>query len=201
MNQLLSQLGIDWRLLIAQLVNFAILFWVLRRFAVGPIMNILKQRQEQIERSENMVKQIEADRAAMAQAHEEVLAHARQESAEIIKQAQAAARESQDKILAEAQARADEMYEQTRSSLAEERAKLVGEVKRDVAGLVLAAVERSVGDVADDELNQRLTRQAVKLVQAEDPDNEYEAGRGARPKPAHPGGAAPQRKRHPVGVR
>ena len=38
MSELLSKLGIDWRLLIAQLINFLILLFVLRRFAYKPIL-------------------------------------------------------------------------------------------------------------------------------------------------------------------
>ena len=37
--QLISTFGVDWKLLIAQLINFFVLFFVLKRYAYGPIVN------------------------------------------------------------------------------------------------------------------------------------------------------------------
>ena len=59
MSQLISQLGINWKLLIAQAVNFAILLVLLRMFVYGPLMNMLHERRRRIE--EGLEKAKEAD--------------------------------------------------------------------------------------------------------------------------------------------
>ncbi|MBI2483511.1 F0F1 ATP synthase subunit B [Candidatus Uhrbacteria bacterium] len=48
MDELLHKLGIDWRLLIAQLVNFVVLFLVLRRFLYRPVLEMLARRSQHI---------------------------------------------------------------------------------------------------------------------------------------------------------
>ena len=54
-----TQLGIDWKLLLSQVVNFALLLIILRFFVYKPILNMLKKRQEKIE--EGLAKSEEAD--------------------------------------------------------------------------------------------------------------------------------------------
>ena len=44
MEELIKNFGIDWKLLVAQVVNFAILFFLLKKFAYGPVLAILRKR-------------------------------------------------------------------------------------------------------------------------------------------------------------
>jgi F-type H+-transporting ATPase subunit b len=59
MSQLLSQLGIDWRLLISQAVNFFLLLIVLWIFVYKPLLKVLHERRQKIE--EGIMKSKEAD--------------------------------------------------------------------------------------------------------------------------------------------
>jgi F-type H+-transporting ATPase subunit b len=52
-------LEIDWKVFIGQLINFAILFFLLKQFVYGPFMAMLKKRREKIEEGVN--KSIEAE--------------------------------------------------------------------------------------------------------------------------------------------
>ena len=47
---MLTKLGIDWRLFIAQLVNFLILFAVLRIFAWKPLVTALEDRRKRVKK-------------------------------------------------------------------------------------------------------------------------------------------------------
>lgn len=52
-------LTIDWKVLIGQLINFAILFFVLKKFAYGPFLDLMKKRREEIEKGINKAKEAE----------------------------------------------------------------------------------------------------------------------------------------------
>ena len=73
MSELFSKLGIDWRLLVAQLANFLILLFVLRRFAYKPLLKLLEERKQRI-----------ADGLANAQKAKSNLEEAEKERQEII---------------------------------------------------------------------------------------------------------------------
>jgi F-type H+-transporting ATPase subunit b len=52
-------LTIDWKVLIGQIVNFAILFFVLKKFAYAPFLEIMKKRRDEIEKGVNKSKEAE----------------------------------------------------------------------------------------------------------------------------------------------
>src|ERR1700678_2255452 len=60
MSQLLSQLGIDWHLLLSQVINFFLLLLVLWYFIYKPLLKLLHDRKDKIE--QGIVKAEEADR-------------------------------------------------------------------------------------------------------------------------------------------
>ena len=51
---------IDWKILVGQIINFAILFFVLKAFVYKPFLNLMKARRDKIEDGVN--KTIEADK-------------------------------------------------------------------------------------------------------------------------------------------
>lgn len=59
MQELFSQLGIDWKLLLSQAVNFGLLLTALRLFAYKPLLALMRERRERIE--EGLTKADEAD--------------------------------------------------------------------------------------------------------------------------------------------
>ncbi len=48
MEDLISKLGIEWKLLLAQIVNFVILFLVLKKFLYKPLLNFMNNRRQKI---------------------------------------------------------------------------------------------------------------------------------------------------------
>ncbi len=57
--EILGKIGFDWQVALANLVNFLIIFFILKKFAFKPIQKILKERQDKI--SQGLVKAQEAD--------------------------------------------------------------------------------------------------------------------------------------------
>src|ERR1700721_338643 len=84
-----EQFGVYWPNLIAQVILFAIVYWVLKRFAFKPVIAMLEERRRRIEEgqlnAENIKKQL-----AVAQAkYEEILARANAEAQRLIEEVRA----------------------------------------------------------------------------------------------------------------
>ncbi len=60
--QIFSTLGIDWKLLLAQLINFAILIGVLGYFVYTPILRLLDERRERVKKAMDDARHIEQQR-------------------------------------------------------------------------------------------------------------------------------------------
>jgi F-type H+-transporting ATPase subunit b len=157
-------LGLDFRLFIAQLINFVIVLLVLWKWVFGPIGKRLEERAAKIEQSER-------DSADIAAKHREAeefrlaeIEKARDQAADIIKQAQKHAEDAKQKIMVEARVSSEKLIEQTKAQLQSEKEKLIGEVREEAANMVVLAVERIVGQRLDDKKDKELIQQSLEKV-------------------------------------
>ncbi|MBI4034011.1 MAG: F0F1 ATP synthase subunit B [Candidatus Brennerbacteria bacterium] len=164
MLELIHNLGIDWKVLIAQIVNFAILLFVLKAFAYKPILKVLNDRRKRIEEAIKRSKSVDKRMAEIEALKEEVLSKARRESQEIIKKAEEAAVRAKESILKEAHVTRDMLMAETEKKIQAEREKIFQEAKKEIANLIYTAVERTVGDLVDEKLKTKMAEDALKFV-------------------------------------
>ncbi len=142
MNALLAAFGIDWRLLLINLLNFGLLLAALWYFLYKPLTTMLEaRRQRMIEgvrnaaEADRRIEEIEASRAdMMAKAgrdSDEVLALARKSGVEKQRELVAQGEASQSAMLKEAEAQAKEMKNQA-----------ITESKQEVAKLIVLGMEK-----------------------------------------------------------
>jgi F-type H+-transporting ATPase subunit b len=155
----LSALGIDWKLLLAQGVNFLVLLYILKRFAYKPMLDHLEQRTARIERG---LRDAEAAKIRLEEAaakEEAILGKAREAAKQIVADAEIAAEKRGEKIVAEVEKKAASLLEEAKKHAEQERDSLFREAKNEIAGLVLAATEKvlqeKLAGSTDEELAKR----------------------------------------------
>ncbi|QQS15446.1 MAG: F0F1 ATP synthase subunit B [Candidatus Moraniibacteriota bacterium] len=160
----LSKLGIDWKLLVAQVINFLVLLWVLRKFAYRPMLEFLEKRAKHIESGLRDAKRATEKLSEIEAKEREVLEEARKESAAIVARARESAEKIADKVMAESREESERILVETRKKLEAERESVRVEMKRELVGLVLLATEKVLAEKlnrADDEV---LIRKAVEKL-------------------------------------
>src|SRR5580698_6930849 len=90
----LGALGIDGKAFIIQLVTFLLAFWVLKRWAFGPIVRLMDQRRQTIEDGVSLGEQMRKDKAELDAKVTDELANARSQADGIIAEAHEAARDT-----------------------------------------------------------------------------------------------------------
>lgn len=155
----LTKLGIDWKLLLAQAVNFLVLLWVLKRYAYGPILRALEARTKRIEQG---LRDATASKERLSAVHEEgkqIVAVAREEAREILLRSEETAKKRDASMLSETKAKIDRMIAETDAHLAEKQATLLREAKAEIAEVVLLATKRILNErvtvSVDEELVER----------------------------------------------
>jgi F-type H+-transporting ATPase subunit b len=135
---LFEALGIDWKLLILQIVAFLVLVWALRKFVYPVLIKSIDERQATIDKS---LQDAKATHDALEQAEtrvDELLANARkeadgivsrsqQEAAAMVAEAEERARERSERIVADARVQIDADISAARRALKQETAKLVAQ--------------------------------------------------------------------------
>ena len=136
-GDLMSALGIDWRLLILQIVAFLLLVWLLGKFVYPWLMKSVDERQKNIEeaaraakKAQDMAMETQSETADMlAQARREaseIVATAKLEAAELASTSETRARTTAEKIVADAQAQLSKDIDKARRELHDETLQLVG---------------------------------------------------------------------------
>src|SRR6267154_3249747 len=137
-----EQFGVYWPNLIAQVVLFAIVYWVLKRFAFKPVIAMLEERRRRIEEgqinAENIKKQL-----AVAQAkYEEILAKANAEAQRLIEEVRLSGERLSEQKRQQAMSEAEQIITKAREAIEQERERTMVELKHDFGRLVVEATTK-----------------------------------------------------------
>jgi F-type H+-transporting ATPase subunit b len=163
----LSLLGINWKLFIAQLINFSIIVFVLWRWVFRPVTAALTARTKKIEESLEQAKKIQEEKDALVEHKRQELIRSQEEYEKIVAEAQSQAGKQKQEILAEAGVQSEKMIKAAESRIASEREKMLFEVKEELAGLVIEATEKVIAQKLDPKKDMQLIKESLKTARKE----------------------------------
>ena len=138
--EILNEFGIDWRLLAAQIVNFAILLFILKKILYKPILKMLEERRERIAQAEKNADDIEKRLEKIESEREKTIETASKEAMKILEDAT----KTSSQIIEEAHTKASEdinlMIEKAKDQIAQDRDKMREEIRSELADLVASAM-------------------------------------------------------------
>lgn len=157
-----AALGLDGRLLTAQIVNFVVVLLVLRHFVYRPLLNMLEERRRKIEEAEKRAIDITDRYNQLEQDEAKCLEQAKRESSAILEQAKAGADRLTDERMALAEQAAARLVAETKEQIARERESMITEAKKELGVIVLMATERLVRRKLDWETEKEMVEEAIK---------------------------------------
>jgi F-type H+-transporting ATPase subunit b len=163
---MLETLGIQWPKLIAQFVNFAIVLFVLWKFAYKPIFNMLEFRRDRIKESLDNADKIKAELAKTEVAQREILDRANVQANKFIEEARAAAAVVREQEMQKAIAAAEQIIANARQATAQDHAKMLADLKREVGRLVVQTTVTVTGKVLTPDDQKRLAEEAARQLKA-----------------------------------
>ena len=160
--ELLDKLGIDWRLLIAQLINFLILVLILYKFLYKPVLKMLDGRKEKIEKGLRDAEQlgVELEKTKELQAAE--IQKAKQEAREIIEEADKRAEAAGAETKLKTKAEVEKLISAAKSQIINEKEKMMSEIKKEAIELILLTAEKVVGKTIDTKAQKNLIEETLK---------------------------------------
>lgn len=160
----IAALGIEPLAILAQAGTFLLLFWVVKRFALGKIAATLEQRRQTIDNGIRLGQKMEVEEAKLEERIEaelrktrakadQIVADARKEGAEAIKAAEEQAIQKVDQMLADAHAKIDDDMVRARKAL-----------EKDILVLVAEATEVIIEEKLDAKKDESLISRALASV-------------------------------------
>ncbi len=165
MGDLITKLGIDWKLLLANALTFFLVLWILRKFAYGPIMDVLDKRQKSIGEGLDAAQRSKEELAAIQQDKQDVLKEAKSEALAIVTEAKKQGEAMRQKLADQAAAETSASLERTKALLERERVDMVRKAKTELADLVVAATEKVLDRTLETKDKNKLNAEAVTALQ------------------------------------
>ena len=162
----LGKIGFDWRVALANLVNFLIIFWLLKRYAFKPIAAILRKRQHTINEgldnalaAESKLEQAEAEAKG-------VITSARKEAQDITKGAKARGDELIAQAENEAKVRGQALLADAEALIKSQQGKAEEKIKSDAAQFVVSGLEKILKKTLTPAHQTEIIKQATAELKA-----------------------------------
>jgi F-type H+-transporting ATPase subunit b len=148
-------------LMIWTLVFFFITFWVLKRYAFGPIQKVIDDRRERIRQSLEEADHAREEARRLLEEHRKLIADARGDADRILAEARRVGDAQRERVREETEADRQRRLEDTKRQIQAETQRALEQIRSEVAELSLIAAEKVTGKVLDASDNNRLISEAV----------------------------------------
>jgi len=165
-NDTTQRFGVDWGHFGAQCISFAIVAFLLHRYAYKPILTVLAERQQRIKQSLDNAEKIKQDLAKAESNVHEMMVKAGQEASKLIEEARAAAAKVQEQETQKAIAAAQAIVDKARQATEAEHTRMLAELRREVGRLVVETTAKVTGKVLTLDDQKRLAEETNRELAA-----------------------------------
>ncbi len=158
----LNTVGFDWPKLLAQIIVFATVYLILKKYAFGPVISVLEERRRRIAESEANYERIKQQLADAEIRHKEIVEKAAAEAQRLINEARDAGAALSERKKQEAISEAARIVEKAKEATALEHEKMVAELRAEIGRLVVETTGRVVGRILTPDDQKRLSEDAVR---------------------------------------
>jgi F-type H+-transporting ATPase subunit b len=148
-------------LMIWTVICFAIAFFVLRRYAFGPVQRIIDERRKRIREALEEADNARAEARRLLEEHRAMMQQARGDAEQILAEARRVADAQRERLKDELESERQRRIEETTKQIEAETRRALELIRAEVAELTLMATSRVTGKVLTDEDHRRLIQEAI----------------------------------------
>ncbi|BDH60623.1 ATP F0F1 synthase subunit B [Ureibacillus massiliensis 4400831 = CIP 108448 = CCUG 49529] len=146
---------------LATVIIFAVLMLLLKKFAWGPLMGIMKQREELVSSEIDAAENARKEAAALLEEHKALLKEARTEAQTIIESAKKQGDAQREEIISAARAEANRLKDSAVREIETEKEKAIAAVREEVVSLSVLAASKVLGKEISEEDNSALIKETI----------------------------------------
>lgn len=164
MGDLIEQLGINWKLLVSQAVNFFILLAVLRLFVYKPVLEMLRDRKKKIE--EGLAKAEEADvrLKEVDEISKNKLKETENKSIELMKETEVKAKAKEQEMIKETEIKRGDLLKKAESAALAKKQEAQDEIYKEAVLLVKRTIAKTV-DLDPEKVDDALIKKALSQIE------------------------------------
>src|SRR3989344_4187499 len=166
MGDLLHNFGVDWKLLLAQVVNFAILFFLLKKFAYAPVLAMLRKRREEIKAGIAMKGEAEKTLGEIEEIKTKTAVEAQEEALALMKRTEETAGKRKEEIISDANVRGEVLVAEAKQKAEKEAEKIEEAVLREAQVLVREGIKQVLRKMPAGERDEELIKGALVALKS-----------------------------------
>ncbi len=160
----MDKLGIEPKLILAQLVNFGIIMFVLTKLLYKPILSMLEKRRKKIEEGLALTEKMKLEEEKMEVKKSKMIADTRKEGVVMIDEAKAQAKNEAKAIIEAAHTEADEIIAKGKEQAATEKEAMKKEVQNEAVVLATSMAKRLLSSVMTAEAQHTVLAKHIKQL-------------------------------------
>lgn len=156
--------GVEWGTVIVTVITFAILLALLKKFAWGPLKEVMDKRERDINRDIDEAEEAKLNAQKLEEENKKTLKQTQDEVQRILEDARVQARKQHEEIIHEANIRANDMIETAQSEINSEKERALADINNQVSELsVLIAskvLQKEISEQDQKELVDKYLKEA-----------------------------------------
>ncbi|KXZ17065.1 ATP synthase F0F1 subunit B [Bacillus nakamurai] len=166
MSQLPLELGLSFNGgdILFQLLAMLILLALLKKFALGPLLNIMKQREDHIAGEITSAEERNKEAQQLIEEQRVLLKEAKQESQSLIENAKKLGEKQKEDIIQAARAESERLKEAARTEIVKEKEQAVSALREQVASLSVLIASKVIEKELDEQAQEKLIQDYLKEV-------------------------------------
>ncbi len=163
MEGLISTFHIDWKLMLAQLINFVLVFVAFYLIAAKPLKKLIAERTLEINTGIENGKHNQELLANTQKEYDAMLAKGKAEAHALYESGKKEAEAKKAEMLAQAKQEVDKMIETGKKNLEAEKVKMLNDVKKEIVNLVVQTTEKVLGEKVPSTFNDSAAKELSSL--------------------------------------
>lgn len=166
--EILKNFGFDLPMLVAQIINFLIIFFVLKRFLYKPVMNMVKTREDKIAQGLEQAEQARIKLEETLEEEKRILSKAQTQAKELIEEAKTQAQTLSLQIEANAKVQTEKMLIDARAQMAHDATEIEKRISAKISMLAANILTKSLKGVFTEKDQKVIITKALKSIKRVD---------------------------------
>lgn len=157
-------MAFHWESLVFAMIAFLLLYWLLNKYAFGPLFGMMEQRRKLVQDQMQSAEQNRVQSEQLLAEQKQAIQDARKEAYGIIEQAKLTSTRQAEDILAAAKEEAGRLKDEAVKEIENEKNKAVVAVRSQVSGLAVLIASKIIEQQVDEQAQEKLINQYLNEV-------------------------------------
>ncbi|MGD8939774.1 MAG: F0F1 ATP synthase subunit B [Gammaproteobacteria bacterium] len=162
---------VDWITVSAQIINFLVLVWLLKRFLYEPVIRAMDRREQRIAEQLQAAQEREQQALAQQQQYQDKAAQLDRQREELISKAQQQAEEEKRQLLDQAREEVNEKQKQWQGQAEQDKEEFLKILRKKSTEAIQAISRKALSDLANAELEEQVIASFITRLKSLDKDS------------------------------